>query len=189
MSGARLTPAERAALHEIAWAAIRDRILGGGELAEVRSRLELTPTLLAPGAAFVTLKAPERPDGPPFLRGCIGTIEPAGPLHETVARFAVESACGDPRFPALVPAELEGLEIEISVLGPLHAIDGPEAIVTGVHGVVLERASHRALFLPQVAVEQEWGLTTFLEHLALKAGLGRDGWRDARLSVFEAEVF
>ena len=189
MSRARLAPAERAALHDIAWAAIRDKILGSGELVEVRGRVGLTPALLDPGAAFVTLKAPERPGGPPFLRGCIGTIEPAGPLHETVARFAVESACGDPRFPALTPAELDGLEIEISVLGPLHGVDGPEAIVPGVHGVVLERATHRALFLPQVAVEQRWGLTTFLEHLALKAGLGRDGWRGARLSVFEAEVF
>lgn len=45
------------------------------------------------------------------------------------------------------------------------------------------------MFLPQVAPEQRWGVFELLEHLALKAGLPRNGWKEARLAVFEAEVF
>jgi AmmeMemoRadiSam system protein A len=184
-----MTPAEHARLLAFARAAIRDRLLGGDALASLRAAAPLTPALRAPGAAFVTLKLREDPARPARLRGCIGTLEASGPLHEAVARFACESAFGDPRFPPLAAAELEHLEIEISVLGAPHAVDGPDAIAPGRHGVMLDKPPHRAVFLPQVATEQGWGVTELLEHLALKAGLRRDGWRGARLSVFEADVF
>lgn len=184
-----MTPGERELLVEIARAAIRDRLAGGSSLTGAVSRARRLPALTAPGAAFVTLKAPEPEDGAWRLRGCIGTIEPTGPLHETVARFACEAAFGDPRFPPLAAPELDRLEIEISVLGPLRPVNGPGEIVPGRHGVVLDLPPHRSLFLPQVAAEQRWGVTELLEHLALKAGLRRDGWRGAELAVFEAEVF
>lgn len=189
MTGTLLTAAERTTLHDIARAAIRDRLLDDGALARALERSCLTPALLDAGAAFVTLKVPARDGDRHVLRGCIGTVEPTGPLHETVARCACESAFADPRFPPLTAAELDALDIEISVLGALRAVDGPEAIVPGLHGVVLDRPGYKSLFLPQVATEQGWGVTPLLEHLALKAGLQRDGWHGARLSVFEAEVF
>ena len=45
------------------------------------------------------------------------------------------------------------------------------------------------MFLPQVALEQGWDTRALLEHLALKAGLKKDAWKDADLYAFEAEVF
>ena len=64
-----------------------------------------------------------------------------------------------------------------------------DVIEPGRDGVLLEKGPRKAVFLPQVATEQGWGRRELLEHLALKAGLPRDGWRDASFSVFRAEVF
>jgi AMMECR1 domain-containing protein len=48
----------------------------------------------------------------------------------------------------------------------------------------------KALFLPQVAVEQRWTLEETLDQLALKAGLSRGDWRSgASFSVFTGQVF
>jgi len=54
---------------------------------------------------------------------------------------------------------------------------------------VLAKGRRRAVFLPQVAPEQGWDLATTLEHLACKAGLPADAWReDCEFQVFEAEI-
>lgn len=189
VSATRLSADEHATLVAIARASIRERLCVARPPEETHAGPTLTPALLAPGAAFVTLKTPERPGDPAHLRGCIGTTERSDPLNEAVARIACDAAFLDPRFPPVTAAEIEVLEIEISVLGPLRRIDAPEEIEPGRHGVVLDKPPHHALFLPQVATEQGWGVTDIVEHLALKAGLRRDGWRGAGLSVFEAEVF
>jgi hypothetical protein len=138
----------------------------------------------APCGVFVTLT--EEHD----LRGCIGSIVGSEPLVQNVIGNAINAALNDPRFPEVTAAELDRIEIEISVLTPLRPVPGPEAIVVGRHGVVLERGGRRAVFLPQVAPEQGWDRDTMLDHLALKAQLPRDGWRTgATFQVFEARVF
>ena len=64
------------------------------------------------------------------------------------------------------------------------------AIEVGRHGVLLEKAGRRAVFLPQVAPEQGWNRDELLAQLCAKGGLPGDCWRSgARLSTFEAEVF
>jgi AMMECR1 domain-containing protein len=46
------------------------------------------------------------------------------------------------------------------------------------------------VFLPQVAPEQGWNIEQTLTHLAMKAGLPPDAWKEnARFTVFEAIVF
>jgi AmmeMemoRadiSam system protein A len=136
------------------------------------------------GGAFVTLHS----DGE--LRGCIGHIEINEPLGRVVPRCAVAAATTDPRFPPITPAELEKIEIEISLLGPLEPITGPHDIEVGRHGLVVESAHQRGLLLPQVATEWQWDAETFLAHTCHKAGLPRDAWKHgAKLWRFEAEVF
>jgi len=140
--------------------------------------------LETPSGAFVTLTADGR------LRGCIGHITAQEPLVETVIDNALSAAFRDPRFPPVTAQEVAGLEIEISVLTPLREVSGPPEIEIGRHGIVLEKAGHRAVFLPQVAPEQGWDRETTLAHLAVKAGLARDAWRSGtRFQVFEAFVF
>ena len=140
--------------------------------------------LAQPGGAFVTLHK----DG--NLRGCIGHIEPSEPLGKVVPRCAVAAASTDPRFPPITADELRRIAIEISLLGPLERIHGPDEIVVGRHGLVVEQGWQRGLLLPQVATEWNWDGATFLAHTCHKAGLPRDAWQHgASIFRFEAEVF
>jgi AmmeMemoRadiSam system protein A len=143
-----------------------------------------TEVLQRPGGAFVTLHRHGE------LRGCIGHIEPDQPLGLVVPRCAVASGTTDPRFPPITPTELAEIDIEISLLGPLEAIDGPGEIEIGRHGLVVERGWQRGLLLPQVATEWCWDAETFLAQACHKAGLVRDAWKHgAKIWRFEAEVF
>jgi AmmeMemoRadiSam system protein A len=124
------------------------------------------------------------------LRGCIGHIEPNERLGAVVPRCAVAACSTDPRFPPLTPEELGTIAIEISLLGPLEPIAGPQEIVIGRDGLVVERGGQRGLLLPQVATEWGWDAEAFLAHTCRKAGLPPDAWQQgANVWRFEAEVF
>ena len=174
------TEAQQRTLVEIARAAVRRSV--SGEAPEP-ARVDQFPEA---SGAFVTLKKHGE------LRGCFGTLECRRPLPEEVARVAVSAAREDPRFEPVRPGELDDLDVEVSVLGPLEQIDpmDPQAIVLGRHGLVVEHGSRRGLLLPQVATEWKMDRETFLEHTCAKAGLATDCWRKgARVYRFAADVF
>ncbi len=134
--------------------------------------------------AFVTLRKHGQ------LRGCIGEIVPRRALVEAVREQAVNAAFHDPRFPRLREDELPEIEIEISALTAPHRVGSYEDIHIGKDGIVLYKGSHSAVFLPQVATEQQWDLEETLSHLALKAGLAPDAWHEGcEFQVFQAIVF
>lgn len=126
-------------------------------------------------ATFVTLTQVDE------LRGCVGSIEAVRPLLEDVRHNAIAAAFRDPRFSPLTAAELDGVEVEVTVLSPLEPMefdgedDARARLRPGVDGVVLRWGAHRATFLPQV-----WeSLPTpeaFLSSLKRKAGLAPDFW-------------
>ena len=143
-------------------------------------------------AVFVTLKKTDPLEIARLgeLRGCIGQVVPTYPLDLAVAKSALDAALDDPRFPAVEAWELPGLAVEVTVLSPIVPVSSWKEIRVGTHGVVLQKGPNRALFLPQVAVEQGWTLEETLGHLALKAGLSREAWRSgATFSVFTGQVF
>jgi AmmeMemoRadiSam system protein A len=123
------------------------------------------------------------------LRGCIGVIEGHVELGETLARCAADAALHDPRFSRMRPEELDALEIEVSLLTPLHPI-GPEEVEIGIHGLLVERGPRRGLLLPQVAIEHRLGREQFLRETCAKAGLPREAWKDpeTKLYGFECEI-
>jgi AmmeMemoRadiSam system protein A len=124
------------------------------------------------------------------LRGCIGNLGTGLPLAAVVRDCAVAACSADPRFEPVAPAELPGIEIEISLLGPLEPVASPDEIEVGRHGLVVEQGWQRGLLLPQVATEWGWDRETFLAQTCHKAGLERDAWkRGAKIMRFEAEVF
>ncbi len=134
--------------------------------------------------AFVTLHKNGR------LRGCIGEIMPRRPLYQAVMDHAIHAAVDDPRFPPVTINELKDLDFEISALTPPEPVKNSTDIVIGKHGIVLQKHARAAVFLPQVAPEQGWGLEETLSNLAMKAGLPADGWQEgAQFEVFEAIVF
>ena len=142
------------------------------------------PDMNAKRGGFVTLNRSGR------LRGCIGEIFPSREIWKVVREHAYNAAFEDPRFTPLSKSELDDLEIEISVLSQPVAVERWEDIEIGRHGVVLSKRGLNAVFLPQVAPEQGWGREEMLSHLAVKAGLSCDEWREgATFMVFEAQVF
>lgn len=149
-------------------------------------RADATPAMRRPMGCFVTLT--NRRSG--HLRGCIGEIEAQRPLFEAVTARAIDAAFRDPRFYPLAAEEWPEIRIEISALTPEHPVTSWRDIQIGRHGMTLAKEGHMAVFLPQVAPEQGWDLETTLTHLAQKAGLGPDDWRQgAQFTVFEAIVF
>lgn len=173
------TPEQKAALLKLARDTIASRLTdtprpGDTSDAELKEKR----------GAFVTLRKRGA------LRGCIGEIEAAESLWDVVGKMAIQSAFHDPRFPALCKAELDTIEIEISVLTPMEQINGPEDIEIGVHGLLIGKGFNSGLLLPQVATRYEWDPVTFLEQTCHKAGLVSDDWKsDAQIQRFSAEIF
>jgi AmmeMemoRadiSam system protein B/AmmeMemoRadiSam system protein A len=186
----QLTPAQGAEVVALADATLESYLLHDGSLAEWYAASSERKALHARAGAFVTLNHKGVKVGDPGrLRACMGLIEAGQPLDEAVVQAAVWAA-QDPRFPRLKAGELAGLDVEVSVLSPPRRVTGPEAIEVGTHGVILEKGSHRAVFLPHVATEQGWDRRTMLDNLARKAGLPADGWREGALfDVFTAQIF
>jgi AmmeMemoRadiSam system protein A len=171
-------------LLEIARNAIASSLQEERTPSRATARTRPSPELLQPSGAFVTLRINGE------LRGCIGYMESPHPLADVVADVAVKAACEDPRFPPVTAAELDGIDLEISVLSPMRPIHDINEITIGTHGVMIELGPNRGVLLPQVAVEYGWTVEQFLSALSRKAGLHKFGWMepDARLSIFSAEV-
>ncbi len=136
--------------------------------------------------AFVTLH-----DNNGNLRGCIGNIISERPLWETVRNMAIESALRDPRFPPVSPPEIDGINIEISVLSPLKKIKNIQEIEVGKHGIFIKKGFYQGLLLPQVASEYGWNRNQFLEQTCYKAGLPSGCYKqdDCEIFIFSALVF
>ena len=183
LSPERLGPDERRSLLRLARGSIREAICGVPPLEGLLQETQLTPALREPRGAFVSLKRAEK------LRGCIGNLFSAKALYRSVIELAPRAAMHDPRFAPLTADELLETRIEISALTPARPLARVDDLVIGRDGVQLKKGQACAVFLPQVAVEQGWSAEVLLEHLAHKADLPQDGWREAELSVFSAEVF
>jgi AmmeMemoRadiSam system protein A len=181
---------ERRDLLALAHASVEDAVRGTRSVEQLLERISVSAELGKPRGSFVSLKLPpERPGGDHRLRGCIGTMAATHPLYRNVVEMASKAATADPRFTPVTEDELPGLVVEVSALTPLSSVSDPREIEPGLHGVQLVKGDAGAVFLPQVAGERGWGVEQLLEQLALKAGLPRQGWKGATLSVFRAEVF
>lgn len=137
---------------------------------------------------FVTLRC----DG--ALRGCIGSIVTEDPLEVSLRRRTLDAAFHDARFTPLSLQDIRDarcFSIEHSVLSPLQEVYDIRSIRRGIDGVVLTVGAHRAVFLPEVAVEQRWSVPVMLDRLARKAGLPADRWRapGARFEVFQTHHY
>jgi AmmeMemoRadiSam system protein A len=176
----KLTAEDKKLLLEIAREAIITSITGAKALdREVRSGV-----LLEKRGCFVCVKKSGT------LRGCIGNFTSDKPLYQLVQEMAVSAATRDPRFYPMKEGDLEGFDLEISVLSPLQKVSSVDEIEVGVHGLYLEKNFFRGVLLPQVAVEYGWDRDTFLSQTCIKAGLKKDDWKEgADIYIFSANVF
>lgn len=117
------------------------------------------------------------------LRGCIGTI---GPVTESIAREVVRNgiaACSqDPRFPAVLPDELDALSYSVDVLAPAEPIASSAELDVKRYGVIVTQGFKRSLLLPNLE-----GISTVEQQLAIakqKAGISPAD-DDVQLERFE----
>ncbi|MEE1135131.1 MAG: TIGR00296 family protein [Methanosphaera sp.] len=131
------------------------------------------------------------------LRGCIGYPEPYMELIDGLLDVSIAAAVEDPRFNPISLEEFEKVKIEVSVLTKpqLVQVDSYEdylnLLKVGRDGLIIENMYHRGLLLPQVPIEQNWDIETFLENLCYKAGLYGDAWKDINTKIysFQAQIF
>jgi hypothetical protein len=178
----KVSEADLRLLHRLATLALEGAVLGPSpaRAETVGETVKALPEQLrAPAGAFVTLKRQGE------LRGCIGTVEPRAPLYLAVLANGDRAARRDPRFAPVQESELQDMEVEVSVLSPPRPVASWEDVHIGEQGIILSKGERRALFLPEVAAQQGWTIEETLSHLARKAGLPPDAWRDgASLAVF-----
>jgi AmmeMemoRadiSam system protein B/AmmeMemoRadiSam system protein A len=141
--------------------------------------------LLEKEPVFVTLMK----DGE--LRGCIGHTRPLYPLFEAVSEMTVRASSFDPRFKPVKEAELDSLEIEITIIGPLKRLNKINDITIGKHGLFVSLNGKSGLLLPQVAKRFKWDREEFLRETCIKAGLEPQAYRrkDARVYFFKGYSF
>jgi MEMO1 family protein len=181
--GGKLPDEDCARLLELARGTIARALESGERAAAAALPGKLTDGMKAVRGGFVTIHKRGN------LRGCIGEIVPRREIWKAVREQALNAAFNDPRFPPLRKDELKEIDIEISILTPPRAVGSWREIEIGRHGIVLKKGGCSAVFLPQVAPEQGWGIEETLTHLAMKAGLGPDDWREgAEYLVFEAQI-
>jgi AmmeMemoRadiSam system protein A len=123
------------------------------------------------------------------LRGCIGTFLPTqSNVGLEVIHNAISAATRDPRFPPVVPAELDGLDVKVDVLSPPEPVDGPEHLDPKRYGVIVESTGgwhRRGLLLPDLE-----GVDTVEEQVRicrLKAGIAPD--EPIKLMRFEVKRY
>jgi len=133
---------------------------------------------------FVTIRIDEA------LRGCIGYLQLEGSFTDTLCDAARKAATTDFRFPPIEEDELDGMTVDVTLLGKAEPVSDPLDFVIGRHGLILEAGSKRGLLLPQVPVEHRWDKEEFLDALCKKAMAPPDTWRSpaAQLSRFEGLV-
>lgn len=186
-AAAGLAAAHRRQLLDLAWSSIRQGLANGRPVRV--DPAEYPDALRRAAACFVTLHRRGA------LRGCIGHLSAVQPLAADVAENAFAAAFRDPRFPPLEADELEGLTLDISVLGtpePMQFRDEPDLLAQlrpGRDGLILEDGAARATFLPAVW-ESLPEPRRFFEELKRKAGLPRGYWsRNLTVSRYRTESF
>jgi hypothetical protein len=156
--------------------------------AHVREQRELSPEEAPapiegePAGVFVTLHTASTGE----LRGCIGTIAPCEPsLALEVIRNAISAATRDWRFWPLNAAELNDLEIDVSVLYPPESINSPAELDPKNYGVIVQRGGRRGLLLPDIEGVDD--VETQIDIARQKAGIGPH--EAVRLYRFRVEKF
>lgn len=110
------------------------------------------------------------------LRGCVGHLEADEPLAPLTGRMACAAAREDPRFPELTVVELDGLEVELSVLDP-PVVGSVCDVELGRHGVIVTSGGRRGVLLPEVALAYGWDADQLLAAACAKAGVDQRAWR------------
>ncbi len=141
-------------LIELAKDAVEEHIREGKKIS---IPAELTPEAGQKAGVFVCIKRKGA------LRGCIGTFSPVTEnVANEIIRNAISAATQDPRFPPVVPSELDELEYSVDILSPPEKVASPEDLDPKQYGVIVRKGNRRGLLLPDLegvnTVEEQIGI-------------------------------
>lgn len=159
---------------------------GQGEIS-ILKEMENDPAYSSRQGTFVTLEIQGN------LRGCIGSLKARDTILKGIQENALNAAFHDFRFEQVTAQELERITIEVSILTePLAlAFKNPEDLLNklrpGIDGVILQKGSAQATFLPQVWAQLS-DPKEFLSHLCHKAGLPANAWRECKIGISTYQV-
>lgn len=184
------TMEERAYLLNLARAALDWSVRDGN--APAVDSAELPEPLREKAGCFVTIT--HRATG---LRGCMGSIAASEPLYKQVIDKTITAAHRDPRFEPVLPDELGGIKISVSILTIPKRLffESPSGLLSSLtpetDGVVIETRFGASTFLPQV-----WNdlpdKSMFLSQLCAKHGAPQTIWMTdptIRVYTYRAIVF
>ena len=138
----------------------------------------ITLTLSQEFAAFVTIKKNNH------LRGCVGHTVPDKMLINEVEETASLAATQDTRFNPVTKDELPSLDYDITILSRFKRELDTSLIQPGNDGVYIRYGISSALFLPQVATEQNWNRSALMENLCRKANLPKDTYKNPKAEIY-----
>ncbi len=164
---------------------IRERLCGGGNAGAEEAAVPGNEELHQLAGSFVSLHELDSHR----LRGCVGRLDATVALWDSVKQTA-GSVLRDPRFVnhPVLPADLPGMTIEISVISPLRPCQANEFDRLN-DGIYVSFQDRSGCFLPQVARETGWSREQLLERLCLeKLNLPGQSWRHAEARFFSFPV-
>ncbi len=183
----KLLPEQRTALHQAAcqWVAQAAQRKPNPATQDALGNL----SEMVVHGAFVTLKRGEH------LRGCCCVLGKPMPLGAATQQAAIRTVLEDQRMAPISPSELQYLDVDVTLLGPMESIaaegaDRANFIEIGKHGLVIQQGETSGLLLPSVATERNWNAVQFLQAVCRKAGLPTDAWKHsaARVLTFEGQA-
>ncbi|TFH33921.1 MAG: AmmeMemoRadiSam system protein A [Dehalococcoidia bacterium] len=143
---------------------------------EVRRSEPVTPEMKGRAGVFVSIHKHGE------LRGCIGTFEPTRKdVAEEIVSNAISAATRDPRFRAVAPQELVGLDYSVDILTSPKPVKDESELDARRYGIIVESGRRRGLLLPDLE-----GVDTVQQQIEIcrrKAGIDPD--EPVRLYRFE----
>lgn len=179
-----LTDEQKQSLVAVVRALVRDLAAGRKAAVSAAALGELGDHIVA--GAFVSLKRGKH------LRACCGMMGKPIPLLTALEEAATRTVHDDVRFPPISPSELDHLSMEIWLLHTPEPVQAQgaqraNAVTVGRHGIQVVRGQQHGLFLPSVAIENNWDNKRFLDQVCVKAGLHPSSWQDDATALFTFE--
>ncbi len=176
------TEQEKNKLLEFVKKAIHSKVLG--LKFEISEEFKKSKNFMQDYTAFVTIEKEGR------LRACMGHLFPTKPFIFELLEVSEISSTSDWRFGPIRKEELPNLQFEITILSRFKKVFSFNKIQIGKHGLYLRLKNNSGLLLPQVAVERNWDVNTFLQNLCLKAGVSKTAYLEpeSELYLFEALI-
>jgi len=140
---------------------------------------------------YVTLKKEGK------LRGQMGLLETKDDLYRAVIKAARDAAFKDRRFEPLKKEELDGIEIEVTVIlgSRLLRARSPDEYSKQIHvghdGVAIKSGIYNKVLLPDEKMMYGWDAERLLRYLSTSAGMTMDAWKTLNHNIyaFQCQTF